>query len=530
MLIYGNQLEIVGDDAFITSLKTVAGWLKEATGKHFTTEDLISGNEFEIDRMKVRTFKADAAYPKLYSILFSNPDANVRGRQWITEIGLRVEEHKPVYFTLMLETSEISTQVRETPVTTKPRLINYLKKNCEFSTDTIGLRFKTLSNDEADLTAFMYEIENRERLVPIVLLSCDKEGKAFVNPRTLQDHLVGLAQVVITDHEMDSWLMEKILTRRFSAWGGAINIIYPPNRMGMSRNRLLLSNALTEMRDADTNINLELLSHITHISNGFRKRQHFSPHDVRAKRSSDHRKFLQQKFSEAGNTLDYEKLLEEALSTIEDHDQIIGAMKDDFNEQIESEQMLVMELEDQIEEQEREINNMNYRLSSFSQAGTSNSKVDLEPSFIFDSVKNPTPENCLTLIERFFPDRIVILESAWRSADKSSSFRSGQKLADLFYRLCTDYYERISSGPETQAKQTFTDNEFAAKESETVRNSQELRSKREFVYNGETVAMYRHLKIGVADNVHDTIRVHFHWASDDGVIVIGYCGPHLPLS
>jgi hypothetical protein len=51
-----------------------------------------------------------------------------------------------------------------------------------------------------------------------------------------------------------------------------------------------------------------------------------------------------------------------------------------------------------------------------------------------------------------------------------------------------------------------------------------------FSYDGEEVEMFRHVKIGVDDDVTRTIRVHFHWDAGKRKIVIGYCGEHLAVS
>jgi len=57
-----------------------------------------------------------------------------------------------------------------------------------------------------------------------------------------------------------------------------------------------------------------------------------------------------------------------------------------------------------------------------------------------------------------------------------------------------------------------------------------MRRQRTFEYEGEQVEMFRHLKIGVADDCTKTIRVHFHWDSSRQQIIIGYCGAHLSVT
>ncbi|BCV65684.1 hypothetical protein TUM17387_10430 [Shewanella carassii] len=215
--------------------------------------------------------------------MFSNPDSDVHGRQWITEIGIRVESDG-VLFTTLLETSDISTQVTDIPQSSRPKVVKYLQNNCNISKDTIGLGLKNISNDEEVFRALLAELERPERKHPVVLVSCDSSGKPLLNPRSLQEQLIGLAQVVVCDQSVDSWEMERALGRRYSAWGGAINVIFPIRNRSVCPRRLLLVEHLEELKSNDKYLIGELLSIITHTTNGYRKRLHFSPTDVRAKR------------------------------------------------------------------------------------------------------------------------------------------------------------------------------------------------------------------------------------------------------
>ena len=83
---------------------------------------------------------------------------------------------------------------------------------------------------------------------------------------------------------------------------------------------------------------------------------------------------------------------------------------------------------------------------------------------------------------------------------------------------------------DNEARKVFGQSEYSAKESETVMGNKAMRRKRTFDYEGEPVEMFRHLKIGVDEDVARTIRVHFHWDAEREKIVIGYCGEHLPVS
>ena len=138
------------------------------------------------------------------------------------------------------------------------------------------------------------------------------------------------------------------------------------------------------------------------------------------------------------------------------------------------------------------------------------------------------PRDCLQLVsEELWPGHLLVLESAWSSADVVSGFELGEQLFEHLWLLATAYREqKLKGAPDRPAGQVFGSS-YAARESKTIENSQKARRARTFTYNGRTVEMWQHLKIGVKDSTNHTIRVHFHWDGDLEQVVIGHCGQHL---
>jgi hypothetical protein len=142
----------------------------------------------------------------------------------------------------------------------------------------------------------------------------------------------------------------------------------------------------------------------------------------------------------------------------------------------------------------------------------------------------PSPLECLEIIGDLFGDRCVVLDSARDSAEESNRFAHGRQLLDLLRTLVTVYRDQLMEGGDSEARKVFGRDDYAAKESKTVMSNKAMKRQRTFDYQGEPVEMFRHLKIGVDDDIRRTIRVHFHWDSSRSLIVIGYCGRHLPVS
>ncbi len=148
---------------------------------------------------------------------------------------------------------------------------------------------------------------------------------------------------------------------------------------------------------------------------------------------------------------------------------------------------------------------------------------------IFVKKYNPTPQECLKLIEKFYSDQCTILSSAYKSAKPIGHFESGRKLLELLNQLVTEYRDTLIEKGDSEARKIFEKKVYAANESDSVMNNPKLRRCREFDYESEKVLMFSHLKIGVSNDITKTIRVHFHWDYQCQKIIIGYCGKHLPL-
>jgi len=312
MLVYVNNFHLKGNSALEKALQCICGWVKYKTNEKFTLDMLRSGNDYKYGSIRVSTFCATAKAPFMYAILLSHPDNDISGRFWDTEIGI-AEDDGNVKLSILLKVNDISTQVRGEIVTTRPLLVKYLLQNSLIKDETIGLKVNTLKSTSHDLRGFNFEIFRPERNYPILLVSHNRK----VHIKRLQEQLIGLAQVVEISRDMDDGLMESELSRRYSAWDGAINIIYPINEADTPRNKLVLSETIDSWHSDKVNILHELLSLITHTTNGRNRKEHFSPTDVRAKRQKDQRVSLLQKISGMSEGGDYKPALDEALSELQ---------------------------------------------------------------------------------------------------------------------------------------------------------------------------------------------------------------------
>lgn len=141
-----------------------------------------------------------------------------------------------------------------------------------------------------------------------------------------------------------------------------------------------------------------------------------------------------------------------------------------------------------------------------------------------------TLSEALTTASSLYPEKMVVLPSAYESAEKLDDVSTrGGRLLKLLIKLGSEYYEALAGKGDSEARHVFSPSEYSACESETVRWGG-LGRLREFSYNGTQIRMEQHLKIGVAADTSKTLRCYFAWLADERRIVIGHCGEHLPVA
>ena len=432
MLVYVNNFKFYGDDSFNSVFNEISSWLSSKTRREITTDFLKSGKELNIKspKMIIRTYISDSSESPMYSILVSHPDHSVSGRQWVTEIGVR-KEINHTFISILLETQDVSTRVNITPPTTKPKLVNQLYKTGLMSKDTIGLELLEVDDSISSFQELKRMIYDPYRVHPIVLISKKKKTKdSLVNLTLLQTQLLGLAQVCVLNEQVNTWELEKILTKDFSVWDGAIRIIYP---IKDNRTTLLRSNEIDDLERENKKLSQEVLSYITHTTNGVKKREHFSPTALRATRYRLQRDNIKKTILD---TSSYEQLLDEQDSLIKD-----------LQEKLERKDYENLNLEISLEEKDNKLRELHYQLD-FSKRSI---KVDSSGKtlLVYGQEIDLYPNEIKELI-------VKIVSNHFKSCDLNSNSRKSVILKDF---LEANLSEGKAESLKQQCKQIFVNYE-----------------------------------------------------------------------
>ncbi|MFJ3110292.1 hypothetical protein [Pseudomonas putida] len=135
-----------------------------------------------------------------------------------------------------------------------------------------------------------------------------------------------------------------------------------------------------------------------------------------------------------------------------------------------------------------------------------------------------TPLDVLLYIEAIAEGRVVILDSAWKSAKDASTFQNTERMLEVLDAMVFPYYESLMAGKPDATARMILGSSYSANESETVSTNRRLRGLREFEYQEKVYFFERHLKAGSGTGL-EGMRIHFDII--DKKVVIAYAGPHL---
>lgn len=539
MLVYANHLKLLGSDAPEAVFRAIGAWLKEQLGFGLHPNQLKRDGQFKGKRgsvpSRLRVYATCEDTPELYAWVLKHRDNAVKGRQWTTELGV-ILANDTAEFSCIVRTDEQSTLVAEAVSASQPKVVPYLLSNAKnssnvsFAASVPGSATKTVGQDIDSYRSLLVDIERSDRDYPIVLVSPTRGGDYLLNVHHLQEKLFGLAQVVRVTDDYSSYEMEETLGRPWSAWDGAVNVLHTPTPTGFIRGVLFRSDNIESWGDKQHDRISEILAWVTANTNIPRRRFRIRPEGVVRLAMRRRLEAIRTKGAEM-SAEQLESELEKASRVEQEQSAWITELEQE-NVRLEAElresRTSAEDIQGEMRKKEFVVQSLKDQLSD---AGAGRITAIDEKKLIDLACRTdqPTPLECLDVIQSTHGDKCTILDSALKSAKEMNRFEYGRQLLSMLMRLVTEYRTTLMNGGDSQAKKCFGKNEFAATESKTVIGNKKLLRARTFEYRGQAVQMLRHLKIGAVEDKGKTIRIHFHWDSERKQIVIGYCGPHLPI-
>jgi len=527
MLVYSNTLwldESAGVDAVLGAVARWLGFKTRETVKLWRIKE--NSDRSMHDGSHIESWAATSSFPILHAVRYTHRDSKVSGRQWVTEIGVRLEDAtSPIQCSVLLRTSEISARVSAKVEVTRPRVVESIIRECSVSGKTPGLTVNELR--ETNCEALRNLVHDSLRLQGIVVIS-SKADKYPIDPERTRSLVVGLAEVYVIPPDTNTFTIAEILGSEYAAWLGAVNLIFPRFRYKATDSiptRRLMPEDIDRMIAEGVHPETEILSLFAHRLNLPNSWRHITPEIVKQEALRQELQRHRDEASRMGDDKELINLFQEDNTRKESQIKELTSEIESKNEVIKDQDATIDELEFELEGLRLAIKDMAGSAAVAASTGTYEEVIDSFRSLVKG---NPTPGGCLHLISHFFSDAVVVSDTPWKSAEKSASFRHGDKALRLLVALATDYRNALLAGKGDSLARKYFGDAYAAKESETVEHNKRAKEARTFTYKGVEVEASKHLRIGTKDSVSETLRVYFHWDADDKNIVIFHCGQHPP--
>jgi hypothetical protein len=431
------------------------------------------------------------------------------------------------------------------PVAAPPKVITELFDMTGVEVGPRHLSLPLVRLTEKEVAGYVDQVLlDPQRQSPVVVVSGEDGVRPVVEPEKLAARLRGLATVALLTSSASAFEFTEAMRDRgfgddFRCFNGAVHAYGAPDSME-GDHRIWLADSLWELPDGQREERLAGLVSgrlaVRAVPPGFFTA--IEEHD------REERRLLAERLARKPSTppppredvvpREYVEILEAECAALRDAlEQSIRTEKSYFGELVEADagrqsaETRLQDAEARLEQERLVSADLRAQFQQAKQASRAEIPEALLACLRRMIAGKATPEDCLDLVARTFPDRLVVLESARESARRAETFSHCSELLDLLHTLVTGYYEALASGKgDNVAAKVFGKAHFAATESQTVKNNKRAIAERTFVYKNESYVMWSHLKIGYKESPAETIRVHFEWIASEKRIVVGWCGEH----
>lgn len=195
------------------------GTLPEAASNHQSFEYLAGGRNSLAVRLNTENVD-------LWAIRAEDPDKNIAGRVWTTEVVVGQSAGTLPKFSArqLVNTSEDNLDIEPH----SPGLVQQIAENCGFLRDNICLSPNPIHyRSEADGDALADLLVSSERTLPVIALSIPEgESLPLVDASAIARATLGLAHVAIVDQGA-SWALTRLFGKARSVFGGAVRLYLP---------------------------------------------------------------------------------------------------------------------------------------------------------------------------------------------------------------------------------------------------------------------------------------------------------------
>ena len=418
---YKTAFDVTSEDTNLMFLlrKVIKNWASHhdtvtSYGKCYLNDDWFfkgDNEQHQIGIAYIRTASNIGKYsnvnPEHWVFELVHRDRKNQQRLWSTSIGLSQINSQEVRFACVLKhaISENFIGTLEDPIPSVPRFVKSIVSNYKFicKKSHINLNLLPLDINESNINDFIHNIIYEERYLPFVCIAQDEEGKYPINAVSLHTKNIANANIYTIGYKYLSQFNEG-MPYPLRCEPGMVRIYknYVPNDSG-SRHRFYLKEKCLEFGEKIEDIITYALS---------RNANNFKPSEVvEINHVISMRKFYQLetlKNNKNNNGEDTALLLE----LYEDQLEQIKVEKEDAEKLYEA-------CDQENERLREELREIQWKSEQYPNLQKENAFLTTAIDKMRDKFSLPNNlEECLNLILKFYPDRIVVHDEAFKSANR----------------------------------------------------------------------------------------------------------------
>jgi len=244
--VYAIQVEIGGEPAgaFESVIGRLSGWATHKYGDRWDIEVDFPAEGGEVSPLEAHTLRTQRLRPdagELFSLEWSHPDERDPTLRWTSacQVARGAEQ---VQMQMSLRVASAAFEVR--PVRFqfgRPGVITQMLKDLRCSVHGAPVRTTPRTLGAEFVADFVRdELLDRARPLPVVVLSPDETGKPPIEPSTLQEWTLGLAQVVVLRDKWASYKLTNVLGKDLSCFHGYGRLYWPGLEPGTDPRRFPL--------------------------------------------------------------------------------------------------------------------------------------------------------------------------------------------------------------------------------------------------------------------------------------------------
>jgi hypothetical protein len=471
--------------------------------------------------------------PEMWAVRYQHADANIKWRRWITDIG--VASVGPREWRMAVELSHgirpeyIGPEIRA-PQPSSPRLITSLLSSERWSARVGSVRIvaSPVPLKVGGAPRFANLLKDPRRLVPLVLVSCDRKTAApSLDAVALSRALAGTGVVYKCESPECDDELEHFLPLRFRSPNGTVRIYAPDldfsEEWTSARHRFFSSREIEDQgRD-------EIIGRIVRAltrSDAWRglRSSVASIDDIDTRIRERRLTELRSKSAQSANEQ------KEFLALYEEENARLAAENENLKDSLKAKEASLKEAEDSIARLQYEL-----ELARELLEGTRNDAIGTQEALQAVLDMPEWPDNASAVAEfaiKISAGRLVLTEDGRRSLAESG-FANGNGDLSVLWRclrgMATHLHDLVATElPPQQIADTFrsrTGFELTWTESKQTKRDKRLMGMRRMLYGGREIDITPHIKYG--SSPPRLLRVHFWVDRQRKQVVIGHCGDHL---